>query len=730
MPSDTPAQDAAGAPAPKVDFTSALAKVKAIAAKLGSSANNAAPPAPPAASAPIKRPYEDDSYGQSQDSRSDDGYGKRMAYDSGRAPVHRPGLGAQVSHYAPPMRNEHSIQEEMGVPGNLVGLIIGRGGENLKRIERETGCKVQFSQDGNPGDRERFVNIIGQPVGIADAKRQIQEIVTSSQSGDRFGGAGGAGGGGYGGGAGYGGGGSYGMGGGGGGNTATMQIPSTKVGLVIGRGGETIRDLQDRSGARIAVTPSPMDQTSPSRTVSITGDDGAIERAKSFIEEIVNDMAPRGGFGGGGGGGGGYQSTPPVTMTVPQESIGLVIGRGGETVKQLQIQSRAKIQVQQVDPSVPPPAERTINLFGPPEAVEYAKQLIMEKVDGASDLPKGTRLGTISNESGICEEVLSNGTLTLCRQLDERQAEKKNSIGRVPAIIGSQTPLDLPDAETRYRLGHFHIVWTTSLEDSLLDTTTLSRDNDRYGGRDQGGYGSQSYGGYQQQQQYQQPAQSPAAGAYGQQYGSYTAPAASTATSTAGYTPEQQAAYAQYYGYQYGTGYPASSAGTSAAPGADATAATASAGADASAYSAYYAGQYGTATPASSSAPASAAAPAAPGVVAAPATSDASAAAAPDYSAYYAQQGYNQEAYQQYYSQYYGYPATSAAGTDAASTTAPGTSSSSTPAVDAGSSYGSAAATDSHAADDASAPAPAAAAGAETAPAADSTGSTSTEESK
>jgi len=44
------------------------------------------------------------------------------------------------------MRNEHSIQEEMGVPGNLVGLIIGRGGENLKRIERETGCKVQVSQ--------------------------------------------------------------------------------------------------------------------------------------------------------------------------------------------------------------------------------------------------------------------------------------------------------------------------------------------------------------------------------------------------------------------------------------------------------------------------------------------------------------------------------------------------------------------------------------------------------
>ncbi|KAF9577474.1 hypothetical protein BGW38_007291 [Lunasporangiospora selenospora] len=158
-----------------------------------------------------------------------------------------------------------------------------------------------------------------------------------------------------------------------------MQIPSSKVGLVIGRGGETIRDLQDRSGARIAVTPAPQDHNTTSRTVTISGDDAAIERAKGYIDEIVNDSVPRG------QGGGGYQNSPSVSITVPQDSIGLVIGRGGETVKQLQIQSRAKIQVQQVDPNQPLPTERTINLFGPPDAVEYARQLIMEKVAGSRD---------------------------------------------------------------------------------------------------------------------------------------------------------------------------------------------------------------------------------------------------------------------------------------------------------------------------------------------------------
>jgi len=27
-----------------------------------------------------------------------------------------------------------------------VGLVIGRGGENLKRIEKTTGARIQFSQ--------------------------------------------------------------------------------------------------------------------------------------------------------------------------------------------------------------------------------------------------------------------------------------------------------------------------------------------------------------------------------------------------------------------------------------------------------------------------------------------------------------------------------------------------------------------------------------------------------
>ena len=36
-------------------------------------------------------------------------------------------------------------------------------------------------------------------------------------------------------------------------DAVTMIVPNDKVGLIIGKGGETIKNLQNRSGARIQV---------------------------------------------------------------------------------------------------------------------------------------------------------------------------------------------------------------------------------------------------------------------------------------------------------------------------------------------------------------------------------------------------------------------------------------------------------------------------------------------
>lgn len=37
---------------------------------------------------------------------------------------------------------------EVIVPRSAVGMIIGKGGENIKRMSAESGAKIQFKQDG------------------------------------------------------------------------------------------------------------------------------------------------------------------------------------------------------------------------------------------------------------------------------------------------------------------------------------------------------------------------------------------------------------------------------------------------------------------------------------------------------------------------------------------------------------------------------------------------------
>ena len=37
---------------------------------------------------------------------------------------------------------------EMMIPGNKVGLIIGKGGETIKQLQTKCGCKMMMIQDG------------------------------------------------------------------------------------------------------------------------------------------------------------------------------------------------------------------------------------------------------------------------------------------------------------------------------------------------------------------------------------------------------------------------------------------------------------------------------------------------------------------------------------------------------------------------------------------------------
>lgn len=131
----------------------------------------------------------------------------------------------------------------------------------------------------DPVGNERTVTLTGQPDQTAIARDMIQQMVADAQANERPGGGSGMGGGM---------GGGYGSHGGAvGGNTVTMRVPVSKVGLVIGRGGETIRDFEERSKAKILIASDSAGDNSSERVINLVGDDAATQMAKSMIEDIV-----------------------------------------------------------------------------------------------------------------------------------------------------------------------------------------------------------------------------------------------------------------------------------------------------------------------------------------------------------------------------------------------------------------------------------------------------------
>jgi len=215
--------------------------------------------------------------------------------------------------------------------------------------------------------------------------------------------------------------GGYGQGGYGGEvSSIVVEVPNDKVGLVIGKGGGTIKELEGRSGARVQITPDSQWQSNPKpRPIQLSGTAQQLEYVKQLIAEKVGLPAEQlgseqefsggpppasnsgswsggGGGGGSGGGGGGGSSggwNPQIsgeagnlTVRIPNDTVGLIIGKGGGTIKMLETQSGARIQIaKECEPGT---NNRPITLLGNPHCVESAKNMIFQKVS--------TKVGEIS----------------------------------------------------------------------------------------------------------------------------------------------------------------------------------------------------------------------------------------------------------------------------------------------------------------------------------------------
>ncbi|KAL7166440.1 hypothetical protein ACSBR2_037169 [Camellia fascicularis] len=164
------------------------------------------------------------------------------------------------------------------------------------------------------------------------------------------------------------------------GTSKKVDIPNGRVGVIIGKAGETIKYLQLQSGAKIQVTRDmDADPNSLTRMVELVGTPDQIAKAEQLIHDVLSEaeagasgLASRRVTGQLPGG-------EQFVMKIPNNKVGLVIGKGGETIKNMQARSGARIQV--IPLHLPPgdtSTERTLQIDGTSEQIEAAKQLVAE----------------------------------------------------------------------------------------------------------------------------------------------------------------------------------------------------------------------------------------------------------------------------------------------------------------------------------------------------------------
>ncbi|XP_047172169.1 far upstream element-binding protein 2-like [Vigna umbellata] len=171
------------------------------------------------------------------------------------------------------------------------------------------------------------------------------------------------------------------------GTSKKIDIPNGRVGVIIGKSGETIKYLQLQSGAKIQVTRDmDADPNSATRTVELMGTPEAIASAEKLINEVLAEAES--------GGSGivarrltGQAGSDEFVMRIPNNKVGLIIGKGGETIKNMQASTGARIQV--IPLHLPPgdtSTERTLKIDGTPEQIESAKELVNQIISGENRL--------------------------------------------------------------------------------------------------------------------------------------------------------------------------------------------------------------------------------------------------------------------------------------------------------------------------------------------------------
>ncbi|XP_014260664.1 RNA-binding protein Nova-1 isoform X2 [Cimex lectularius] len=159
------------------------------------------------------------------------------------------------------------------VPSVAAGAIIGKGGETIAQLQKETNARVKMSKanDFYPGTTERVCLISGNIDSIMEAldfitykireKPDLSGKIGSecdAKIGDRE-------------------------------KQVKILVPNTTAGMIIGKGGSYIKQLKEESGAYVQISQKAKDQSLQERCITVMGDVNSNKKACAMILAKVQE---------------------------------------------------------------------------------------------------------------------------------------------------------------------------------------------------------------------------------------------------------------------------------------------------------------------------------------------------------------------------------------------------------------------------------------------------------
>lgn len=142
-----------------------------------------------------------------------------------------------------------------------------------------------------------------------------------------------------------------------------VKVPSKAVGPLIGRQGANIKKLQTDTGTRICFQDDMKREPGQDRVLVIRGTTEKAQQAEIIVLKVISDMP----------------TILTEEMMVPVQSLGRIIGRNGDSIRQISSSSSARINIDRSRDVRD--ITKQVSIIGSRQQIDIAKTLLQEKVD-------------------------------------------------------------------------------------------------------------------------------------------------------------------------------------------------------------------------------------------------------------------------------------------------------------------------------------------------------------